>query len=117
MDGAYNDANGLNMIKKPSDFSDTTGGTLIGKPCSGDYVTELSIAAASGFEWAFYASANSGGSDSTYITDKWSHSGSSSNLLTGAYWKNYMSSGLFALNNNPKTAATVRDGFRLMELP
>lgn len=115
MDGCYYNSNGMNVINTPSAFSDSSGGSLIGKPSSG-YPSAIAVSTVSGLEWAIYPTAASG-SDSTYVADYWNYSASYPCLRCGGSYGQYQDHGLFYVNCNTATGTGASIGCRLQELP
>jgi hypothetical protein len=115
LDGCYYDANGLNIIKNPSSFSDSSGGTAVGVPSSG-YPSAFSVKNVSGTYTLFIPTAASG-SDSTYSCDYWSFSASNPCLFAGGYYGQRQSHGLFFVSYDAATGAHANRGCRLLELP
>ena len=115
MDGCYYNSNGLNIIKNPSNFSDSANGTAVGTPSSG-YPSVMSISAISGFEWVMFPTAASG-SDSTYVPDNWGFSASSPCLFAGGSYYQDQNYGLFCVGCNGASNSGAYIGCRLQELP
>jgi hypothetical protein len=115
LDGCYYDANGLNIIKNPSSFSDSSGGTAVGVPSSG-YPSAFSVKNVSGTYTLFIPTAASG-SDSTYSCDNWSFYASNPCLCAGGYYGQGQDHGLFFVYRNTATYADANRGCRLLELP
>ena len=114
VDGCYHNGNGLNIILNPNDFSDTTGGTLVGKP-SGGYPSALTVDEALDNQWVYPTAA--GGSDSTYVPDDWNFNASSPCLYVGGGYSQYLYYGLFCVYSNAISNAAPGIGCRLMKLP
>lgn len=115
MDGCYYNANGLNVIKNPNQFSDNANGVLVGKPTSG-YPSDFAIPTQSGLEWALYPSESSG-STTTCVPDSWSFSGSSPCLRHGGYYYQYQSHGPFYVYYYNASYSDSSIGCRLQERP
>lgn len=132
VDGIYYDDNrGLCCIANPADFSDTTGGTLIGVFNIG--TTSVSgfiksykepASAAVGFEYALYPNAAnmSGGSNSTYVCDYGNFSSHSTEnnryVAVGGYYVNSRGWGMFHMDCYGFVSNYVDNvGSRLMKLP
>lgn len=115
MDGCYYNSSGMYVIKTPSAFSDSSGGSLIGKPSSG-YPSAIAVATVSGLEWAIYPTAASG-SDSTYVADSWDYSASYPCLICGGDYYQSRSRGLFSVSYNGASSAYSSIGCRLQKLP
>ena len=114
VDGCYHNGNGLNIILNPNDFSDTTGGTLVGKPSSG-YPSALTVDEALDNQWVYPTAA--GGSDSTYVPDDWNFNASSPCLYVGGGYSQYLYYGLFCVYSNAISNTAPGIGSRLMKLP
>ena len=113
-DGCYNNRNGLNVILNPQNFSESTGGRVIGKPANG-WPAALTVGSTGGFP-AFYPSA-AGGSESTYTCDYWSYSTSNPCVYVGGSERAYGQHGLFYVAYDAASYASDDVGSRLMELP
>ena len=118
VDGVYFSSSTIYGIKKPSSYSDTSGGTKIGtRPTSSGYISAWGTPTASGFEWALYPSAVAG-SESTYITDYCDYYSSGVVLRCGGYYSQNQSHGLFYLNGiNSASSSYASIGCRLQKLP
>lgn len=114
VDGCYYDANGLNIILNPANFSDTTGGTPIGIPVAG-YPTALDVSEALGNQWVYPAAA--GGSTDTYVPDNWGFSASYPCLFVGGNYGQSLNHGLFCMYYSTASNANSNIGSRLMKLP
>lgn len=115
VDGCYYDYNGLNIINNPSDFSDDSGGTLIGKPISSaSYPSKLSIGKAYGGQWLYPIEEN--GSSSTYVPDAWSFYASNNVLYVGSNSQS-LTTGLFFVNYANDVYRSDSIGYRLQKLP
>lgn len=115
VDGCYYSESGMSVILKPSDFDDASGGTLIGKPAGG-YPTVMEVSAERGMEWALFPAA-AGGSNGTYVPDKWELYSSRSCFAAGGSFMKGKEFGLFYMTSLGETAAGASNGCRLMELP
>lgn len=93
LDGCYYNGNGLNIIKNPANFSDTSNGTAVGVPSSG-YPSAMTVATQAGLEWVIYPTAASG-SDTTYVPDSWSFNASNPCLRVGGNYGQDRNLGLF----------------------
>lgn len=116
MDGCYYNSNGLNVILNPSKFSDNANGTLIGSMPSSGYPNDMAVPTQSGFEWALRP-ATTGGSDSTYVPDRWYFNGSYPCLRHGGNYNQYQSRGPFCVDYNSASNAYADIGCRLQERP
>lgn len=116
MDGCYYNSNGLNVILNPSKFSDNANGTLIGSMPSSGYPNDMAVPTQSGFEWALRP-ATTGGSDSTYVPDYWSFSGSYPCLRHGGYYSQNQYHGPFCVYCDSSSVTYTSFGCRLQERP
>ena len=115
MDGCYYNANGLNVIKNPNQFSDNANGVLVGKPTSG-YPSDFAIPTQSGLEWALYPSESSG-STTTCVPDVWSFNGSDPCLCRGGGYFQSQNRGPFFVDYNGASLSSSGVGCRLQERP
>lgn len=113
-DGCYNNSSGLNIILDPSSFSDTEGGSCVGKPSSGSPSAFL-VSSTSGFEM-FYPTAKSG-SATTYSCDTWRFDASQQCMYVGGHHSPSASYGLFYIGSAGPSNAFNFIGSRLQELP
>lgn len=116
MDGCYYNSNGLNVIKNPSQFSDSANGVLVGKPAGSGYPSEFAIPTQEGLEWALYPSAVSG-STMTHVPDYWDFSGSSPCLFHGGSYSQYRDHGPFYVYCDSTSNKVSDVGCRLQERP
>lgn len=115
MDGCYYNGNGMNVILNPNSFSDSSGGTCIGKP-TGGWPSAFSVKNVSGAFPAFIPSASSG-SETTYSCDYWYFYASSPCLFVGGSCHQDGYYGLFYVNCSTASYANASIGSRLQELP
>lgn len=115
MDGCYYNSNGLNVISNPNNFSDSTNGTLVGKPSSG-YPSDFTIPTASSLEWALFPSA-ANGSRTTYVPDNWYFNGSVPCLFHGGDYYQNQDQGPFYVSYNRASSSRDYIGCRLQERP
>ena len=113
-DGCYNASNGLNIIKNPANFSDSSGGTTVGTPASG-WPGGFTVSTAGGFPM-FYPS-KTGGSETTYSCDYWSFSASYPCVYVGGSYSQGGNRGLFFVYCSSTSGASDVVGSRLQELP
>ena len=113
-DGCYYNRNGLNIILNPSKFSDSSNGTLIGKPTDG-YPSAFASNKTAGFT-LFYPSTSSG-SNSTYSCDCWYYGSSNPCLYAGGYYYQGADRGLFYVRYAGTSDTNGSVGCRLLELP
>lgn len=116
-DGCYNNSNGLNIILNPNNFSDSSNGTLIGKPSNG-YPSAFTVKNVSRTFPAFIPTAASG-SDSTYSCDQWVFSTPYPCVCVGGDYGPQSASGLFYIFCKMDSTLSSGPGVtaRLMELP
>ena len=114
MDGCYYNSNGLNVIMNPNNFSDSANGSIVGTPSNG-YPSAIGVANVSGVDWLYPTAAN--GSDSTYVPDYWNFSSGSPCLLSGGYYYQYLSHGLFYVSYDAASGSSAYIGCRLQVLP
>ena len=115
MDGCYYDGNGLNIIKNPNSFHNSSNGVAVGMPTSG-YPSAMNVPTVSGLEWAIYPSA-SGGSDTTYVTDTLTFTAANVCLYAGGFFVQFPSAGLFCVASTGGAIAYDSIGCRLQKLP
>ena len=117
-DGIYFSSANVYAIMNPNNFSDTTGGTLVGtRPTSSNYIKSWGISTVDGFDWFLYP-ASTGGSSSTYVPDDCSYSSSGVVLFVGGYYYQYLYYGLFCLYGySGASYSNGHIGSRLMVLP
>lgn len=120
IDGIYFNSTNIYCIKNPNNFSDNSGGTLVGyRPNGNGYIRSWTSPTASGFEYALYPQVIDGGSDSTYICDSCSNNTQSGVVCrtTGSYMQS-LSRGLFGISSTAQanTAGSTAVS-RIMELP
>ena len=105
-----------NIIKKPNNFSDNANGTLIGLPPGNGYISGWNVPSVSGFDWAIYPSAASGG-DSSYVPDYWNYDASSPCLFCGGNYGQGLYRGLWCVSYDGASGANSNVGCRLQILP
>ena len=114
MDGCYYNGSGLNIIKNPSQFSDSANGVSIGTPSSG-YPSKFTVKTNGGFP-LFIPTASSG-SDSTYSCDNWNFFSSYPCLFVGGDYGQDTNRGLFYVVYDTASNTNSDIGCRLQELP
>ena len=114
IDGCYYDSSGMHVILNPSNFSDSSGGTVIGTPSNG-YPKKFGVSTAAGFPM-FYPT-EAGGSDSTFSCDYWDFDASYPCLYGGGSYVQYLNHGLFYVVYDSASYSGANRGCRLMELP
>jgi hypothetical protein len=117
-DGIYFSSSNVYAIKNPANFSDSSGGTLVGtRPTSSGYISKYAKSTASGFDWFIYPSAVSG-SESTYVTDRCYFRSSGVVLYVGGNYYQYQSYGLFFLVGSDAASGSFGSlGGRILKLP
>ena len=125
LDGCYYNSNGLNLIKNPASFSDSSGGTLAGKPVSG--IPKVMSVSTSGGYPIFYPTTTGGSYESdsgiritaegSYVPDNWYFSSSYPCLCAGGIFSGNASYGLFCVLFNGSGFAGESRGCRLQKLP
>jgi hypothetical protein len=113
MDGCYYTSSGLNIILNPANFSDSSGGTLLGLPTSG-YPSALSVGTS---PFPMFYPTTSSGSNTTYVPDSWGFSGSNPCLYVGGCYYRYLFYGLFYVGYDGVSDADASIGGRLQKLP
>lgn len=120
-DGIYFDNTDVYCIKNPADFSDTTGGTLVGTRANTDgFINAFTDPNASGFEYALYPNSVGGGANATaYVTDTSTFSAGGVVLSVGGFFRNHNKDyGLFCMSSE-RSASSSGGGYvgsRLMKL-
>ena len=114
MDGCYYNGNGLNIIKNPSQFSDSANGVNVGTLTSG-YPSKFTVRSQAGFP--VFVPSQSNGSDSTYSCDYWNFLSSSPCLFVGGDYNQLTNRGLFYVYYNGTSSSYASIGCRLQELP
>ena len=105
---------------KPSEYSDTTGGTNVGsRPTTSGVPTAFNMPSTSGYEWAMYPSAQvSDGTYSKYVTDLCNYSSSGVVLYVGGNYSQVQNCGMFYLSGNyGADGSNGGVGVRLQYLP
>lgn len=115
LDGCYYNGNGLNIIKNPSNFSDSTGGTAVGTPSSG-YPSKFTAKDVAG-TFPMFIPSEANGSDSTYSCDYWYFDSSGPCLYAGGVYNQNQYRGLFYLDYDGSSDSSASRGCRLLELP
>ena len=119
VDGIYFSGANVYCILNPDDYSDTTGGTLVGQRAtnSGWISAWTDPSAVDGYEWALYPDAVNG-SESTFVTDYCDYNASGVVLYAGGYYYQNQSYGLFFAVGNYAASYSYGDvGSRLHKLP
>lgn len=117
-DGIYFASSKVYCIKNPANFSDSSGGTLVGtRATSSNYISGWTNPSASGYEYALYPNAVSG-SESTYVCDYCSYVSSGVVLCVGGGYGQGQYRGAFCLDGYYGASGSGADiGSRIQELP
>ena len=117
-DGIYFSSSSIYVIKNPSSFSDTSGGTYIGtRPTSSNYISAWNKPTTSGFEYALYPSVVNG-TESTYVCDYCGYHSSGVVLRVGGNYVQSQGYGLFCLYGSVSASSKGSGvGSRLQKLP
>ena len=116
-DGIYFNGTSTYCIKNPANFSDSTGGTLVGYRSNTDwnYIVSMTNPTAEGFEYALVPASITTSQD-IYITD--AEFGKGTVLKMGAYWSRTKQAGMFSYFADSQASEThPAIGSRLMILP
>lgn len=117
VDGIYFSGANIYCIKNPANFSDTTGGTLVGtRATSSRWISGWTNPTADGFEYALYPNAVSG-SETTYVCDRCYYSAVGVVLRVGGNYGQSQIYGAFYYGNSTASYASAVIGCRLMKLP
>ena len=117
-DGIYFSSTNVYGIFNPNNFSDTTGGTLVGtRLTSSNFIKSWGISTVDGFDWFLYP-ATVGGGSSFYIPEYHYYGSTGVTLYVGGHYSQDLLCGMFCLYGN-YDASTKYDfiGSRLMVLP
>ena len=120
VDGIYFSGTNIYVIKNPSSFSDTSGGTYVGTRTSADGVsTAWTSPSTSGFEYALYPSATTtDNTNSTYDCDGCYYDSSGVVLGVGGEYYHGQHLGAFCLAGNVDASYKGANvGTRLQKLP
>lgn len=119
-DGLYFNGNDIYGILDPVNFSNSTGGVLIGtrvSNASGFISSWGSNPSISGFEWALYPHGNVG-NDSNCVCDRFGNSTTGISLFIGGMTLKSLSDGMFYMSGTYKEDTTYGYlGSRIMKLP
>lgn len=115
LDGCYYNGSGLNIIKNPSSFSDSSGGTAVGIPSSG-YPSKFTAKDVAG-TFPMFIPSEANGSESTYSCDSWYFDSSYPCLCAGGSYSQYQGLGLFFVGCYSSSYSSANLGCRLLELP
>lgn len=114
MDGCYYNPNGMSVIIKPSQFSDTANGTVIGIPASGN-ITAFDVIEKSGVQWIIPS--RTFGTDSTYVADSWMFDENCACPCSGGNYTKNRAGGMFYMTYATASDALATVGSRVQELP
>lgn len=113
-DGCYYNSNGLNIITKPTNFSDSGNGVTVGVP-SNDWPGAFAVATVADLKWVIYPT-EIGGSEMTYSADYWFFNASNPCLYFGGTFNRDKFSGLFYVAPTTVSSSFVFLGCRLQKL-
>lgn len=118
VDGIYFSGANIYCIKNPANFSDTSGGTLVGtRSTASGYISGWTNPTVDGFEYALYPNAV-GGSGTTYVCDYCSYGASGVVLRVGSSYGQSQYYGAFYLDGSyAASSASAYIGRRIMKLP
>lgn len=119
VDGTYFSGANIYCILNPDNYSDTTGGTLVGqRATSSGYISAWTDPSdVEGYEWALYPDAVSG-SESTFVTDYCYYSASGVVLRVGGSYYQNQYRGLFCASGYYAASySSSHVGSRLHKLP
>ena len=118
-DGIYFSDRNIYVTKNPTNFSDASGGTLVGTRANASgYIKSMKQSSVSGFDWFMYPDDCAGATEDTYVGDYCYYYASGVVLRVGGYYGQGRNHGLFYLSGY--YAASVADaviGSRLLKLP
>ena len=112
LDGCYYNSNGLNIIKNPASFSDTSNGTPVGTPSHG-YPSAMTVATAAGLEWVIYPTAARSWHPRS-VPDNWNFNASNPCLHVGGNYGQNRNHGLFYVNYNTASNTSTNIGCRIL---
>lgn len=117
-DGIYFNTTDIFGINNPANFSDSTGGTLVGQRCSyRGVVSKWTNPSVTGYEYMLFVS-EANGSDTTYVTDSSDYVASGKLLFVGSSFHQNRGNGLFFSHGGTGASDTADYiGCRLMVLP
>lgn len=126
LDGCYYKSGGLNLIKNPANFSDSSGGTLAGLPVSG-IPKVMSVSTSGGYPIFYptttggsYESSSSGSitGEGSYVPDYWRFASSYPCLYAGGFFLGgNPNDGLFCVDSDSAGNAVEHHGCRIQKLP
>lgn len=115
IDGCYYESSGLNIILNPTNFSDSSGGILVGLPTTG-YPSQFTVKDINGL-FPIFIPTESNGSDATYSCDNWGFGGAFPCLFAGGDYEQNLHHGMFYIAAAYNSTKNERTGCRLMKLP
>ena len=115
VDGIYFNSNGMNIIMNPSNFSDSTGGTLVGVPAVGTPIAFEIKDVNSIFQLIVPSSSIGGGN--TYSCDMFYYYSNMPSIYCGGDYSRTENYGLFLIGCGYVTDSYPNVGCRLMVLP
>lgn len=118
-DGIRFSGRNVYCFQKPSDCSDSSGGTLVfdARPTASDFISAWNVPNVNGFEWALYPSEVQGG-EQTYVADKCYYDSFGVVLYVGGNYGQTQSCGMFYLHGSSSASgASGSIGSRLQKLP
>lgn len=118
IDGVYFSGSSVYSILNPSNFSDSSNGTLVTtRATTSGYTSAFNISSVNNYSWFIYPSAVSG-SNSTYVCDLCEYNSSGTNLRGGGSYDQNLARGLFYYEGwGGASTAYANVGSRLMILP
>ena len=116
-DGIYFNGTNVYCINNPNNFSDSSGGTLVGTRGTNGWISSFTNPTAEGFEWALYP-VGTAGSESTYVCDYCYYYASGVVLYVGGYYGQVQNCGAFYFyGSRAASYQSSNIGFRLQKLP
>ncbi len=115
VDGCYNASPCVYLIKDPSKFSDTAGGTSVGVSQASGWPSKFEVTNKGGY--TVFIPTVASGSDSSYSCDGWSFSSGSPAVFHGGYCGQYTDHGLFCMYYTGASHSDSHIGARLQKLP
>lgn len=119
-DGIYFSDRDIYIVKNPSEFSDTSGGTNVGlrAPNSRGVPEAFTAPTQSGYEYALYPSSTFGTNYAEHVCDTCSYNSLSPTLMVGGDFEKSAQNGLFRMTaSNNVSWANINIGSRLQKLP
>jgi hypothetical protein len=118
-DGIYFNDTSIYVTKNPANFSDTSGGTLVGtRANAGGYIKSMKVSSVTGFKWFLYPDDCTGATEDSYVGDFCYYSASGVVVRVGGYYGQDRSYGLFCLGgNNAASGQNAYFGSRLLKIP